>query len=124
MFFANKNIKWVIVGADRVTANGDVANKIGTYSLAVLARYHGVKVMVVAPSSTVDMELKTGAEIEIEMRTTQELTEVAGLQVAPEGVSAINPVFDVTPATLIDAIVTEKGVIENPNTEKMQVLFG
>jgi methylthioribose-1-phosphate isomerase len=121
---ANKNIKWVIVGADRVTANGDVANKIGTYSLAVLARYHGVKMMVVAPSSTIDMVLKTGAEIEIEMRTTQELTEVSGSQIAPDGIEAINPVFDVTPAVLIDAIVTEKGVIENPSTEKMQALFG
>jgi len=120
---ANKHIKWVIVGADRVTANGDVANKIGTYSLAVLAKYHGVKMMVVAPSSTVDMALKTGREIEIEMRTTQELTQVGDLQVAPIGVDAINPVFDVTPASLIDAIVTERGVIENPNTQKMMALF-
>jgi len=121
---ANKNIKWIIVGADRVTANGDVANKIGTYSLAVLAKYHGVKMMVVAPSSTVDMALKTGNEIEIEMRTTEELTQVAGIQMAPIGIEAINPVFDVTPATLIDAIVTEKGVIENPSTQKMMALFG
>jgi len=121
---ANKNIKWIIVGADRVTANGDVANKIGTYSLAVLAKYHRVKMMVVAPSSTVDMVLKTGAEIEIEMRTIEELTQIADLQMAPIGVDAINPVFDVTPATLIDAIVTEKGVIENPNAQKMMALFG
>jgi len=121
---ANKNIKWIIVGADRVTANGDVANKIGTYSLAVLAKYHGVKMMVVAPSSTVDMALKTGDEIEIEMRTTQELTQIGDLQIAPAGVNAINPVFDVTPAALIDAIVTERGVIENPSTKKMLVVFG
>jgi len=121
---SNKNIKWIIVGADRVAANGDVANKIGTYSLAVLAKFHGVKMMVVAPTSTVDMALKTGSEIEIEMRTTQELTQIEGMQVAPIGVDAINPVFDVTPATLIDAIVTEKGVVESPNTQKMLTLFG
>lgn len=121
---ANKNIKWIIVGADRVTANGDVANKIGTYSLAVLAKYHGVKMMVVAPSSTVDMALETGAEIDIEMRTTEELTQIAGLQIAPDGIDAINPVFDVTPAELIDVIVTEKGVIENPTTKKMLAIFG
>jgi methylthioribose-1-phosphate isomerase len=121
---ANKNIKWIIVGADRVTANGDVANKIGTYSLAVLAKYHGVKMMVVAPSSTVDMALATGSEIEIEMRSTEELTQIADLQIAPSGIDAINPVFDVTPASLIDAIVTERGVIENPNAEKMMSVFG
>jgi methylthioribose-1-phosphate isomerase len=121
---ANKNIKWIIVGADRVTANGDVANKIGTYSLAVLAKYHGVKMMVVAPSSTVDMALATGTEIEIEMRETEELTQIANLKIAPNGVNAINPVFDVTPASLIDAIVTEKGVIKNPNNEKMIAVFG
>lgn len=120
----NKNIKWIIVGADRVTANGDVANKIGTYGLAVLAKYHGVKVMVVAPSSTVDMALMSGKDIEIEMRSTEELTQVSGVQIAPNGIEAINPVFDVTPAKLIDALVTEKGVIEKPNTEKMLEVFG
>jgi len=120
---ANKNIKWIIVGADRITANGDVANKIGTYSLAVLAKYHNVKMMVVAPSSTVDMGLASGKEIDIEMRTTQELTHVAGLQIAPDGIEAINPVFDVTPAKLIDVIVTEKGLIENPTTTKMAKVF-
>ena len=120
---ANKNIKWIIVGADRVAANGDVANKIGTYNLAILAKYHGVKMMVVAPSSTVDMALSSGADIDIEMRTTEELTQIAGLQIAPEGIDAINPVFDVTPADLIDAIVTEKGLIENPTTELMMKVF-
>jgi len=120
---ANKNIQWIIVGADRITANGDVANKIGTYSLAVLAKYHGVKMMVVAPSSTVDMALASGEEIDIEMRTTKELTHVSGLQIAPDGIEAINPVFDVTPSDLIDAIVTEKGLIETPTTTKMAKVF-
>ena len=121
---ANKNIQWIIVGADRVTANGDVANKIGTYSLAVLAKYHGVKMMVVAPSSTIDMALATGDAIEIEMRAQEELTKISDVTVAPEGVEAINPVFDVTPSSLIDALVTEKGVIEKPNRQKMLTLFG
>ncbi len=119
----NKNVKWVIVGADRITANGDVANKIGTYSLAVNARYHGVKFMVVAPSSTVDMSLKSGSDIHIEMRDGQEVTQLAGQNLAPEGVKAINPVFDVTPASLVDCIVTEKGVVETPTKEKMRSLF-
>lgn len=117
-------VKWVIVGADRITANGDAANKIGTYSLAVLARYHGIKFMVVAPSTTVDMSLLSGDLIPIEQRTGTEVTSIKGYQLAPKGVDAYNPVFDVTPAELIDAIVTEKGVVENPTTEKMKVLLG
>jgi len=121
---ANRPIKWVIVGADRITAYGDVANKIGTYSLAVLARHHGVRFMVVAPSSTVDMDLDSGSEIEIEMRSPDELTRFGGQLVAPSGVQAINPVFDITPAGLIDAIVTEKGVIEHPDSAGMAGLFG
>lgn len=120
---AEKNIKWAVVGADRIAANGDVANKIGTYALAIQARYHGVKFMVVAPSSTVDMSVSSGRDIEIEMRTANELTNFTGQRVAPEDVDVINPVFDVTPASLIDAIVTEKGVIVSPNTEAMTKLF-
>lgn len=116
-------VKWVIVGADRITANGDAANKIGTYSLAVLARYHGVKFMVVAPSSTVDMSLSQGDEIHIEERTSHEVTHVGGVAMAPDNVVAYNPVFDVTPAALIDAIVTERGVVLNPNTQKMQEMM-
>jgi len=117
-------VKWVIVGADRITANGDAANKIGTYSLAVLAKFHGIKFMVVAPSTTVDMSLSSGDLIPIEQRTGSEVTSIKGYQLAPEAVEAFNPVFDVTPAELIDAIVTEKGVVENPTTEKMQALLG
>jgi len=116
---ATGRLDWVIVGADRITANGDVANKIGTYMLAILAKYHGVKMMVVAPTSTIDWQLNTGDEIPIEQRPEHELTMMNGQQLAPEGVSALNPVFDVTPASLIDAIVTEAGVILAPSTDKM-----
>lgn len=112
-------IDWVIVGSDRITANGDVANKIGTYSLAVNARHHGVKFMVVAPTSTVDMSLMSGDDIPIEQRPESEVLSLAGQRIAPEGVGAWNPSFDVTPAELVDAIVTEKGVVLSPTTEKM-----
>lgn len=117
-------VRWIIVGADRITANGDVANKIGTYSLAVLARYHKVGFMVVAPSSTVDMALKSGAEIPIEERDGTEVREIRDIPLAPEGVPVFNPVFDVTPASLIDLIVTEKGVVQNPGVLGMHGLFG
>lgn len=121
---ARGDVRWIIVGADRITANGDVANKIGTYSLAVLARHHKVGFMVVAPSSTVDMALASGAEIPIEERNSNEVCEVQGIRTAPEGIQAFNPVFDVTPASLIDAIVTEKGVVHNPNITGMKSLLG
>ena len=117
-----KGITWVIVGADRITANGDVANKIGTYQLAVNAMHHGVRFMVVAPSSTIDMAMATGDEIPIEEREPSELLEFAGRRVAAE-VAAVNPVFDVTPADLIDYLVTEKGVIERPTAAKMALLM-
>ncbi|SHK88927.1 methylthioribose-1-phosphate isomerase [Marinobacter antarcticus] len=117
-------VQWIIVGADRITANGDVANKIGTYSLAVLARYHKVGFMVVAPSSTVDMSLASGEDIPIEERDGVEVREIRGIPLAPEGVPVFNPVFDVTPANLIDLIVTEKGVVRNPNITGMHGLFG
>jgi methylthioribose-1-phosphate isomerase len=117
-------VQWVIVGADRIAANGDTANKIGTYQLAIAARHHGVKFMVVAPSSTVDMATASGEEIEIELRDAAELLSVAGRRTVVDGAEAWNPVFDVTPAELIDAIVTERGVIERPNTLAMQALFG
>jgi methylthioribose-1-phosphate isomerase len=117
-------VRWIIVGADRITANGDVANKIGTYSLAVLARYHNVGFMVVAPSSTVDMSLASGEDIPIEERDGIEVREIRGIPLAPEGVPVFNPVFDVTPANLIDLIVTEKGVVRNPNITGMRGLFG
>jgi methylthioribose-1-phosphate isomerase len=116
-------VKWVIVGADRIAANGDTANKIGTYQLAIAARHHGVKFMVVAPSSTVDMATASGDDIEIELRDAAELLSVAGRRTVVDGAEAWNPVFDVTPANLIDAIVTERGVIENPTTERMRAVF-
>ena len=116
-------VKWVVVGADRITANGDVANKIGTYSLAVLARHHKVRFMVVAPASTVDMSLESGKDIPIEQRDGLELREIRGVQIAPEGIDVFNPVFDVTPASLIDAIVTERGVIHDPDITGMKTLF-
>jgi methylthioribose-1-phosphate isomerase len=116
-------VKWVIVGADRIAANGDTANKIGTYQLAIAARHHGVKFMVVAPSSTVDMATASGDDIEIELRDAAELLSVAGRRTVVEGAQAWNPVFDVTPASLIDAIVTERGVIEQPTAERMRAVF-
>lgn len=117
-------IGWVIVGADRITARGDVANKIGTYGLAILARHHGVRFMVVAPSSTFDLALRSGAEIPIETRPMDEVTMLAGQRIAPEGVEAWNPSFDVTPAELIDAIVTERGVILRPDAERVRAIIG
>lgn len=106
---------WVIVGADRIASNGDTANKIGTFSLATLARALGVKMMVVAPEATIDHELPTGDAIPIEERPAAELTQLAGRPVAPAGMDAWNPVFDVTPYALIDAIVTENGVARFPS---------
>lgn len=113
------SVGWVIVGSDRIAANGDVANKIGTYSLAVAARYHGVGFMVAAPTSTIDMEAQTGAQIPIENRAADEVLCCSGQRVAAQGVDAWNPVFDVTPAELVDAIVTEKGIIRSPNAKKL-----
>ncbi len=117
-------VQWLIVGADRICANGDTANKIGTYAHAISARHHGVKVMVVAPSATVDMATATGADIHIEERDGAELLSISGVRTVAEGVQAFNPVFDVTPAGLIDALVTEKGVIERPDEAKMRAVFG
>ncbi|MDW2981145.1 S-methyl-5-thioribose-1-phosphate isomerase [Rhodanobacter sp. KK11] len=117
-------VQWVIVGADRIAANGDTANKIGTYQLAIAAKYHGVKFMVVAPSSTVDMATGSGEEIEIELRDPAELLGTNGCRTVVEGAQAWNPVFDVAPAELIDALVTERGVIERPNGMAMQAMFG
>lgn len=116
-------LKWVIVGADRIAANGDVANKIGTYQLAIAARHHGVKFMVVAPASTVDLSTAHGDDIEIELRDPAELLGHAGQRTVVEGAQAWNPVFDVTPARLIDAIVSERGIIERPDAGKLQQMF-
>ncbi len=116
-------VKWVIVGADRIAANGDVANKIGTYALAVAARHHGARMMVVAPLSTVDLKTATGADIPIEDRGPDEIVHVAGKRMAPEGINTWNPVFDVTPAALIDVIITERGVVQAPDRDKIARLF-
>jgi methylthioribose-1-phosphate isomerase len=119
----NKAVAWVIVGADRVAANGDVANKIGTYSLAVNARHHGIRFMVVAPTSTIDMNTLRGDDIEIEKRDSHEVLELQGREIGAAGAAAWNPVFDITPAALVDALVTEKGVIHQPNAAKLLELM-
>ena len=116
-------IDWIIVGADRIAANGDVANKIGTFNLAVLARHLGRKFMVVAPTSTIDLESACGEDIKIEVREDKELTHIGQTPLAAHGVSVWNPVFDITPANLVDVIVTERGVVENPDQEKIKSLF-
>jgi len=112
-------ISAVITGADRIAANGDTANKIGTYSLSILAREHSVPFYIAAPSSTFDLSIKSGAEIPIEQRSAEEVTTFAGTQTAPAGVGVYNPAFDVTEARDIAAIITEKGVIEKPDTKKI-----
>jgi len=116
-------VQWVIVGADRITANGDVANKIGTYSVAVNARHHGVKFMVVAPTSTIDMELNSGKDIPIEQRDAGEVLSLNGQLISPSGAQAWNPAFDVTPAELVDFIVTEQGVVASPSTDKITAMM-
>lgn len=103
-------VQAVIVGADRITANGDVANKIGTYGVAVLAKEHNIPFYVAAPLSTIDLSLKTGAEIPIEERSAEEVTSFGGVPVAPAGVKVFNPAFDVTPAKYVTAIISEYGV--------------
>ena len=117
-------VQWVVVGADRICANGDTANKIGTCQLAIVARHYGVKFMVVAPSSTVDMATSDGDRIEIEERDPAELLSARGERTVAEGVRAWNPVFDVTPHGLIDAIVTEQGVLERPDADRMRQFHG
>jgi methylthioribose-1-phosphate isomerase len=104
----------VVVGADRIAANGDTANKIGTYSLAVLAQAHSIPFYVAAPTSTIDLKVATGQEIPIEHRPDKEMRECFGVQVAPEGVNVYNPAFDVTPAKYITGIITEKGIVTHP----------
>ncbi len=116
-------VQWVIVGADRIAANGDTANKIGTYALAIAARHHGVRFMVAAPSSTVDLATPDGTRIEIEERDPAELLAFAGQRTTVAGAVAWNPVFDVTPAALIDALVTERGVIERPDAARLRAAF-
>jgi methylthioribose-1-phosphate isomerase len=116
-------IDLVIVGADRIAANGDIANKIGTYTLAVLAERHRVPFYVAAPLSTIDTSIADGSAIPIEERGAAEVTGYAGIRWAPEGVAVSNPAFDVTPASLVAALFTEKGVLERPDSAKIRGLF-
>ena len=109
----------VITGADRIAANGDTANKIGTYSLSILAREHGIPFYIAAPSSTFDLSIKSGAEIPIEQRPADEVAFFGDIKTAPEGVDIYNPAFDITQAQDIAAIITERGVIEKPNTDNI-----
>jgi len=113
----------IFVGADRIARNGDTANKIGTYTLAVLARHHNIPFYVVAPLSTIDLTCARGAEIPIEERAQEEVLKINQKNIAPESVPAWNPAFDITPAKLITAIITEKGIIKNPTSQKIKKLF-
>jgi methylthioribose-1-phosphate isomerase len=119
---ANGMIDKIFVGADRIAANGDAANKIGTYSLAVLAKYHGVPLYVVAPVSTFDLNIKTGRDIPIEERDGDEVRTVMGRRIAPKGVKVYNPAFDVTPNCLISGIVTERGIFRKPYIDTLAEL--
>ena len=116
---AEGKVNAVIAGADRIAANGDTANKIGTYSLAILANWHQIPFYIAAPTSTIDLQIKTGKEIVIEQRNAEEVTHIAGHRIAPTGVKVYNPAFDVTPAKLISAIITERGVFEFPYEGKL-----
>lgn len=120
-YFMNKGeIDCVIVGADRIAANGDVANKIGTYTLAVLAMENAIPFYVAAPLSTIDLSLPTGEDIPIEERSPDEVTHIQGIRIAAEGVRAANPAFDVTPHSYVTAIITEKGVTKEPYVERLR----
>jgi methylthioribose-1-phosphate isomerase len=119
-----KKIDCVIVGADRIAANGDTANKIGTYSLSIIAKEHNVPFYVAAPASTFDLSIASGDEIQIEERNPDEVTKIAGNKIAPDEIKVFNPAFDVTPASNITAIITERGVINSPNKEKIENVIG
>jgi methylthioribose-1-phosphate isomerase len=123
-FMRQKKIDCVIVGADRIAANGDVANKIGTYTLAVLAKENKIPFCVAAPTSTIDLSLNSGDKIPIEERSPEEITYIRGVAIAPTGIRAANPAFDITPHRYITAIITEKGIIEAPYAQKLkEILF-
>jgi methylthioribose-1-phosphate isomerase len=113
-------VNFVVVGADRIAANGDTANKIGTYSVAVLAREHGIPFYVAAPLSTIDLDTPDGSRIPIEERQAKEVTHVGGARLAPEGAAVWNPAFDVTPHTLIAGIITERGIFRPPYLESLK----
>jgi len=114
----------IVVGADRIAANGDVANKIGTYTVAVLAKEHGIPFYVAAPISTVDLDCSDGSRIPIEQRNAREVTHIGGRQMTPDGVSIENPAFDVTPAKYVTAIITERGIARAPYEESLHRLAG
>ena len=119
-FMRRGEIDCVIVGADRIAANGDTANKIGTYTLAVLAMEHGIPFYVAAPTTTIDLYLASGGEIPIEQRSPEEVTHIQGVSIAPEGTQAANPAFDITPHYYITAIITENGIIKEPYGERIK----
>ena len=121
---AQGKIDLVLLGCDRMAANGDFANKIGTYGVAVLAHYHGIPFYSVLPSSTIDLSIPDGSHIPIEQREASEVTHFAGVRTAPEGVGVYNPAFDVTPHRLLTGIITEKGVIPPPFAEQLAERFG
>ncbi|MBA7590660.1 Methylthioribose-1-phosphate isomerase [subsurface metagenome] len=123
-FISKGDIDCVIVGADRIAANGDTANKIGTYTLAVLAKEHGIPFYVAAPLTTIDPALASGAEIPIEQRSPEEVTHIQGVSIAPAGIEAANPAFDVTPHKYITAIITESGIIRQPFGEGIKRIGG
>ncbi len=122
-FMSQGGVNCVIVGADRIAANGDTANKIGTYTLAVLAKEHGIPFYVAAPTTTLDMTLDKGIDIPIEQRRPEEITHIQGVAIAPEDTEAANPAFDVTPSKYISAIITEKGIIREPYGEGLKAIF-
>jgi methylthioribose-1-phosphate isomerase len=122
-FLSRGKVNCVIVGADRIAANGDTANKIGTYTLAVLAKENGIPFYVAAPTSTIDPSLSSGDEIPIEERNPEEVTHIGGIRLAPKGVKAANPAFDITPHQYITAIITEKGVIKRPYLSKLKKII-
>lgn len=122
-FMSRGQINAVVVGADRIARNGDVANKIGTYSVAILAREHGIPFYVAAPLSTIDVQVASGAEIPIEERDRKEITQMNGRSLAPESIQVANPAFDITPARLVTAIITEEGVARPPYLKSLTEMF-
>ena len=123
-FMSQGKVDCVIAGADRIASNGDVANKIGTYTLAVLAKENVIPFYVAAPSSTIDLSLPSGREIPIEERNPEEVTHIQGMPIAPEGIKVANPAFDITPHQYVTAIITEKGVIREPYKEGLRKTIG
>jgi methylthioribose-1-phosphate isomerase len=123
-FMSRLKVNCVIVGADRIAANGDTANKIGTYTLAVLAKENGIPFYVAAPTSTIDLSISSGEQIPIEERNPEEVTHIRGLRLAPKGIKAANPAFDITPYKDITAIITEKGIVRKPYPRELKRLVG